>query len=320
MKRISLPLFVALILLFQGCIKEDLSICKTELLLGFRYTLNNQYIDLFGPEVNRIVVYIFDMNGKYVDSFSEQGSKLSHNYVMHLSLPEGKYQVVAYGGDFNTYSVGELDNQTHILNQTLRKGVTDINDFRVELKNAMNTDGYLHPLITPDDHFAGFVTEAASVPNNQYVIPIELIKDTKKIKVKISGTDYVSGPFEIYITASNGRYNFDNNLDLTYGTFKYTPINTFSKNNYLEVNLKMMRLVLGQSPMLVIKNSATSEIFYNENMIDQILSTSKYATQEDLDRENEYVFEIKFQPGGHDLEISVSINGWKIQNVIPDYN
>lgn len=315
MKRISFLLFIAFTLLLQGCIKEDLSNCKSELLLNFRYTLNDQYANLFGLEVSKVTVYVFDSNGKYVDRFSEQGNKLTNEYVMRIPLPEGTYSVVTYGGEFGTYSTGELDQQLNTLNETLRKGVTHINDFRAELKNVKGSEDYLYPIATPDDLYAGLATQAVSTQNNKVIIPVELIKDTKKIKVKIGGTDYLSGALEVYITALNGRYLFDNSIDNKHGTFKHTPISTIEQPNQLEVDLKMMRLVLGQVPRLVIKNSATSEVIYNENMIDQIFLTQKYASQEDLDREDEFVFEIIID---RNIEISVSINGWKINNIIPD--
>lgn len=316
MKRISFSLLIAFILLLQGCIKEDLSTCKSELLLSFRYTLNDQYTNLFGLEMSKVTVYVFDNKGRYVGRFSEQGNQLTNEYVMHIPLPEGTYSVVAYGGEFGTYSAGELDRQLHTLNETLRKGVTDINDFRAELKNMKGSEDYLYPIGTPDDLYAGLTTHAASTMSNKVVIPVELIKDTKKIKVKISGTDYLSGAPEVYITALNGRYLFDNNIDSNHGTFKYTPIHSVQPPNRLEVDLRMMRLVLGQTPRLMIRNSATSEVIYNENMIDQILLTRKYTSQEDLDREDEFLFEIVIDSN---IEISVSINGWKINNITPDY-
>lgn len=318
MKRISIQLFIVFILLLQSCIKEDIPICKSELLLRFRYTLNDQYANLFDSEVDRVTIYIFDHNGKYVDRFSEQGSKLTSDYVMHISLPEGRYSAVAYGGDFTTYSVGELNRQTNILNSTLRKGVTDIHDFLIELNNASGAENYLYPIGTPDDLYAGLATDAASAPNNQNVTDVELMKDTKKIKVKITGTDFIDAPLDVYITARNGRYQFDNNIDLNHGLFKYTPVNSALQPNYMEVDLKMLRLVLGQSAMLVIKNSVTSEIIYNENMIDQILSTQKYTTQQDFDREDEFVFEITLESKDNHVGIVVLINGWKINNINPD--
>lgn len=313
MKRISIYIFIAFVLLLQSCIKEDLSTCNSELLLRFRYTLNDQYANLFDSDIHRVTVYLFDSNGKYVESFSEQGDQLTNDYVMRIPLPEGKYSVVAYGGDFTTYLVSELNTNT--INQTLRKGVTDINDFRIELKNTTGAEDFLYPVTTPDDLYAGLAVNAIAAPENQSITDVELIQDTKKIKVKITGTDAFNAPLNVYITALNGRYKFDNSIDANHGTFKYMPINSLLQPNYMEVDLKMMRLVLGQSPMLVVKNSMTQQVLYNENMIDQILSSPQYVSQEDFDREDEFVFEISVE---NDIVVSVSINGWIINSVNPD--
>lgn len=319
MKRISINILIVLLLLLQSCIKEDNTpTCQSWLLLKFRYTLNDQYSNLFGTEVHKVTIYVFDSNGKYVDRFSEQGDKLTNDYVMRIPLPEGKYSVVAYGGDFTTYPVGELNRQDNTLSSSLRKGITDISDFRAELKNIIGAENYLYPVNTPDDLYAGFVTDAVSAMDNQNITDVELIKDTKKIKVKITSTAPITTPFDIYITALNGRYLPDNNIDLNHGTFKYVPTNSTVQPNYIEVDLKIMRLMLGQSPMLVIKNSVTQDLIYNENMIDQILLTKKYVTQEDFDREDQFIFEITIQSKDNNIEILVSINGWKINSITPD--
>lgn len=315
MKRISIHIFIVFILLLPSCIKEDLSNCNSELLLRFRYTLNNQHTNLFNSDVQRVAIYLFDNNSKYVDRFSEQGDKLTNDYIMRIPLPEGKYSVVVYGGNFTTYSAGELTSQTNTINETLRKGVTDITDFRMELKNTTGAENYLYPVSTPDDLYAALATSVIAAPMNQNITDVELIKDTKKVKVKITDTDGFDASLEVNITALNGRYQFDNNIDLNHKTFKYTPINTLLQPNYMEVDLKMMRLVLGQSPMLVIKDSVTQESLYNENMIEQILSTQQYASQEDFDREDEFVFEISI---ANNIIVSVSINGWIINSVNPD--
>lgn len=315
MKRISIPIFIVFILLLQSCIKEDMSICNSELLLRFRYTLNKQHANLFDSDIHHVTVYLFDSNGKYVDNFSEQGDKLTNDYIMHIPLPEGKYSVVAYGGDFTTYSVGELNGSGNTLNQALRKGITDIEDFRMELKNMTGAESYLYPASTPDDLYAGLTINAVSAPINKNVTDVELIKDTKKIKVKITGADAFDAPFDVHITALNGRYKSDNNLDIHHGTFKYTPINTLSQPQYIETDLKIMRLVLGQSSMLVIKDSVTQKILYNEDMIEHILSTHQYVSQEDFDREDEFIFEISVV---NNSVVSVSINGWIITSVNPD--
>lgn len=292
--------------------------CENWLLLRFRYTLNDQYTNLFGAEVHKVTIYVFDSNGKYVDRFTEQGDKLTNDYVMRIPLPEGKYSIVAYGGDFTTYPTGELNRQNNTLNNSLQKGITDISDFRAELESITGAENYLYPVNTPDDLYAGFATDAVSVMDNQNITDIALIKDTKKIKVKITSSEPITTPFDIYITAVNGRYLSDNSIDLNHGTLKYTPVNSTVQSNYVEADLKIMRLLLGQSPMLVIKNRETQDVIYNENMINQILLTKKYVTQEDFDREDQFIFEINIQSKDSNIEIQVSVNGWKINNINPD--
>lgn len=315
MKRISIHICIAFMLLLQSCIKEDLSTCNSELLLRFRYTLNDQYTNLFGSDVHRVIIYVFDSNNKYVYSLSEQGNKLTNDYVMRVPLPAGKYTVVAYGGDFTTYSVGELNTLTNTLNETLRKGVTDIKDFCTELKSISGEENYLYPIAIPDDLYAGIATNATSVMNNQSITDVDLIKDTKKIKVEMIGTEAFDVPLDVYITAKNGRYEYDNDINDNYGTFKYTPIHTVLKPDYMEADFKIMRLVLGQSPMLVIKNSVTHQVIYEKNMIDLILQTYNYVSQADFDREDEFVFKITI---ANNIVISISINGWEINNINPD--
>lgn len=315
MKRISFFFLFIPILFLQSCIKDDISDCKTDLLIRFRYTLNDSYADLFGSEVDQIIVYIFDSNGKYVDRFSEQGDALTNGYTMRIPLPKGEYTVIAYGGNFTTYSVGELNRQTGTLNESLQKGITSIEDFRMELKSKSDADNYLIPLNVPDDLYAGMGTNACSCTDPQQVIEIDLMKDTKKIKVNLLGTDALGAPLDVYITAANGRYKHDNSIDTDYGTFKYTPVSTTVTPNGLEINLKKLRLVFGQSPMLIIKNRTTGQILYNENMIEQIALTGKYPSQEDLDREDEFAFDISI---AQNVVITTFINGWKINSITPD--
>lgn len=315
MKRIFTYLVTVLLLALQGCIKEESSNCESVLLLRFRYTLNDQYANLFESEVNRVTIYVFDCKGMYVGTFTEQGDKLTNDYVMRVPLPKGKYSVVVYGGDLSTYSVGGLSNETNIIiNTTLNRGVTTIADLRLALNGTTGEENYLYPTETPNDLYAGLAVNTTSVPNNKTITDVELIKDTKKIKVKITGTSVIDGLLDVYITAPNGRYLYDNSIDPEHGTFKYAPIHSSTSPSYMEVDMKTMRLTLGGTPILVITNKTTSEVIYNENIIDQSLLTGKYVTQEDFDREDEFVFEITLTI---DLQVIVSINGWVVNNINP---
>ena len=320
MRRIPVILCVALLFVIQSCIKEDLDDCSAGLLLRFRYTLNDQQTNLFGTNIHKITVYIFDKDGKYVDKFSESGEKLTNDYIMQIPLPEGSYDIVAYGGDFTTYTAGELEPMSNETNNLLRKGVTEIKDFRIFLNSIEDGTGFILPTKVPDDLYAGLTVGALSTPGQRKITEMELIQDTKKIKVILTGINFLSRAAaipDIYITAQNGRYRFDNQIDGTYRTLKYAPLQTNVGSNRMEANLKIMRLVIGTSPMLIIKDPVTGNLNYNENLIEQILQNPNYSSQTDLDREDEFVFEIALEAKDHQVIVSVTINGWKINEVNP---
>lgn len=320
MRRVPVIVYVALLLVMQSCIKEDLDDCSAGLLLRFRYTLNDQQTNLFGTNIHKITVYIFDKEGKYVDMFSESGDKLTSDYIMQIPLPEGSYDVVAYGGDFTTYTTGELDPTGNEMSHLLRKGVTDMKDFRMLLNNVEDGTGFLLPVKVPDDLYAGMTVGALSVSGQGKVTEVELIQDTKKVKVILTGINVLSRAQavpDIYITALNGRYTFDNRIDGAHRTLKYVPLQTSVDLNRIEANLKTMRLVIGTSPMLVIKDPVTGSLIYHKNLIEQILQNPNYSSQTDLDREDEFVFEIALEAKDHQVIISVTINGWKINEVNP---
>lgn len=325
MKCISLNLFILLLfLLMPGCIKEDITECPSSTLqLRFRYTLNNEYTNLFGSDVSKVTVYIFGSDNKYVDTFTQSGDILTNDYIMSIPLPEGSYHAVVFGGDQTTYSSGELNNQTNTLNNELTKGVTLLNDFRLMLNNTEGQEGYLVPTDIPDDLYAGHAADVTSSLNTTGVTDIELIKDTKRIKVEITGLDQLTRATvvpDVYITAINGRYKYENSVDEAHRMFKYTPVNSSTIGNTMETNLKVMRLIIGQSPMLVIKNPSAPGFIYNQNMIEQILFHPKYKEQEDIDREDEFLFEINISQTDNNVVISVTINGWKVNDIIPVIN
>lgn len=126
--------------------------------------------------------------------------------------------------------------------------------------------------------------------------------------------------FQIYITSVNGRYKFDNTIDMAHRMFKYVPIHISTGDNQLEANFKMMRLVLDHTSILTIEEPAISRVIYNQDMIENIRLNPKYSSQENIDREDTFVFEINITKNDHDIVISLLVNGWKIKDVIPVIN
>lgn len=322
MKCISVKLIIlSVLILLQSCIKDDYSDCEESALrFRFRYTLNNQYSDLFSTEVRQVTVYVFDTDGKYVGHFSEGGSKLENNYIMTIPLPKGSYQAVVFCDNDRTFTAGWLDNQTNTFSGKLETGVTMIQDFRVMLNNKEGAEGYLVPESIPGELYAGYVEKVFSTRDLANIIDIGLMQDTKNIVVKISGVPSLISAQEVpdlSVTAVNGRYNYDNSIDTSHRVLKYTPHTTSVTGNVSNNYLKTMRLVTGHAPMLTIKLPSVPEYVFNRDLTELILSTPQYKSQEDIDREDTFVFEINFSQADNDIVATVSINGWKINPVIP---
>lgn len=322
MKCIYVNIIILSMLLFMpSCIKEDACDCKDSALrLRFRYTLNNQYSDLFGSEVRRVVAYVFNADGKYVGAYSEAGEKLVNNYTMTIPLPEGRYQAVVFCDNLNTFTAGWVDSRTNAFDKDLRPGITTVADFRIVLNTTEGPDGYLMPESLPGELYAGYAVDALSAYDTSQITDVDLMEDTKNIKVKISGLDYLARSSEvpeIYVTAINGRYKNDNSIDASHRMLKYTPHNTSVIGNTMESDLKTMRLVTGHAPMLVVKHPSVPGYVFNQDITELILSNPKYVSQADIDREDTFVFEINISQTGNNIVISVLINGWKINTVIP---
>lgn len=322
MKCISVKFILLTILIFmQSCIKDDYSDCKESALrLRFRYTLNNQYSDLFGSEVRQVTVYVFDADGKYVGHYSDSGEKLATNYIMTIPLPKGDYRVIAICDNLNTFSAGWIDRNTNSFYSEFQPGVTVDSDFRVMLNTKEGAEGYLVPVSVPGEFYTGYVADAPSTFDTSYITDVDLIKDTKNIVVKISGLDFITRAMitpDVYITAVNGRYKNDNSIDDFHRMLKYTPHDSSVTGNTMDSYLKTMRLVTGHAPMLVIKKPSDPGYLFNQDITQLILSTPKYTSQEDIDREDTFVFEINFTQADNNIVISILINGWKINTIIP---
>lgn len=310
MKCISVNIILLAILLsMQSCIRDDRFDCKNSALrLGFQYTLNNQYTDLFGSEVARVTAYVFDTNNKYVGTYTESGDNLRNKYIMTIPLPEGRYHAVVFCDNLNTFTTGGIDSGTNL------------SDFRIILNSVETSDGYLTPRTVPGDLFAGYVSDVPTTYDESYTTIVDLMKDTKNVKVKITGLNYITRSVitpEIYVTAVNGKYMSDNSIDTSHRMLKYIPHQTSVTENTMEADLRTMRLVVGHAPMLVIKNPVTSGYLLNEDITKLILSNPKYTSQKDIDREDTFVFEINFNQVDNNVVISILINGWKVNEITP---
>lgn len=310
----------------SGCIHEDTDDCMQGVRLHFSHLLNNQNINLFGERVKAVYVFVFDNNGKYVDTFISKETKLTNDYVMNLPLKPGNYQVIILGGDMSTYLFGEMkDSQNNDFSTSMKKGETDIEKFCFLIQGEENKQDEVTVNNNLSHLFHGSLNNIIVSGGKYTDATVDLIKDTKKINVNIIGYQYLdsyktktdySTEVDIHINGKNGRYKKDNTIDPYAQNLKYLFGNYSLTNDTLKSTSTVMRLMIQDDPsQLRVLIPDNQYVLYDKNMIQQILLNPRYKNQSDLDREDEFTFEIKISP---QLNISVKINGWDIIEITPD--
>ena len=101
---------------------EDLPECR--LFVKFKYDYNMEFADAFHTQVDKVELYVFNKDGKFLFKQAEEGSSLSTgNYLMEVALPIGEYQFMAWAGARDSYDI-----------TSLTPGVSTITDLRLQLK------------------------------------------------------------------------------------------------------------------------------------------------------------------------------------------
>lgn len=307
---------IALISCVSSCIKEDRSECNPGVLLKYDYSLNTEHVNLFGAEVNKVTVYIFDEKGLYCGCHSEEGPQLTNDYQMLLPLPIGRYTVVTWGGDLTSYRLGESDNAESVFHEQLKEGVTRIEDFTLiaERKNGQ-------ALGALTDLYHG-ITDVTSTYQAQTLHTVSLTKDTKRVYVTVkdasigkSKTDALTAaPYEIYCTGTNGRYRADNNFSSQCAEVKYTPYNIRLETGTMYATLNTLRPTLDRELRITIKDTTGKSVF-DKDLVNFMKKIGNFKNQEDFDREDEYEIVVRMDK---DIAVSVTINGWEAIDILPD--
>lgn len=307
---------IALIGGLSGCIREDRSECNPGVLLKYDYSLNTEYTNLFGAEVGKVTVYVFDEKGLYYGCHSEEGSRLTNDYQMLLPLPTGRYTVVTWGGDLAPYRLGESGKEGSVFHEQLKEGVTHIDDFMLMAERANG-----QPLNALTDLYHG-KADVTSVfqPQDTYTIP--LTQDTKHIHVKVKDVTLgkpkravpAEPPYEIYCTGTNGRYRSDNSIGSPAAEVRYTPYDIRQEEGVMYADLNTLRPTLDRELRITVKD-ATGKSVFEKDLVGFMKEKAGFDSQEDFDREDEYEIVIRME---QDVAFSITINGWEAVEITPD--
>ena len=123
-RRMNYGSCLLLLLVLFSCTSIDETLPECQLYVRFRYDYNMEFADAFHAQVDKVELYVFDKNGKYLFKQAEEGSALSTgNYLMEVELPVGQYQFMAWAGARDSYDI-----------TSLTPGVSTLTDLKLKLK------------------------------------------------------------------------------------------------------------------------------------------------------------------------------------------
>ena len=282
---------------------EDLLECR--LFVKFKYDYNMEFADAFHSQVDKVELYVFDKDGKFLFKQAEEGSTLgTGSYLMEVKLPVGQYQFMAWAGAHDSYDI-----------TSLQAGVSSIADLKLQLKReeTLIIDKELEPL------WYGEINNVDFTGTTDQTEVINMIKDTNKVRFVFQGSNEDSWGVDVNaytyeIIESNGYLAHDNSL-LGDDNLSFRPYHIEQKNLAAGiVELNTMRFLANRNARFVVTEKATGKKVFNINLTDFLVMTKieghNMSAQEYLDRESEYKIVFFFADNDPWLVLQININGW----------
>lgn len=281
---------------------EDLPECR--LFVKFKYDYNMEFTDAFHTQVDKVELYVFDKDGKFLFKQAEEGSSLSTgNYLMEVALPVGEYQFMAWAGARDSYDI-----------TSLTPGVSTITDLRLQLKREESfiINKELETL------WYGEIIDVNFTGKTHQTETINLIRDTKRVRFIFQGytNDWELNvdDYDYEIRESNGYLGHDNSLleddMLSFQPYRRDQVNASAAS----VDLNTMRLMKDRKTRLVVTEKSSAKKVFDINLIDYLAMTNmedkKIGMQEYFDRQSNY--HIVFFISDSWLAMRIVINGWTV--------
>ena len=303
--QFTFGMLIVAIWLLSSCtnLYEDLPECR--LFVKFKYDYNMLYADAFHTQVDKVELYVFDKDGKYLFKQSEEGAALvTGSYLMEVELPVGEYQFMAWTGAHDSYDI-----------TSMTPGSSTITDMKLQLirEESFIIKHELEPL------WYGEIIKVNFTGTTHQTETINLIKDTNKVRFVFQGYREDSwqvnvNDYDYEIIESNGHLAHDNSL-LDDDVLSFQPYITEQVSPYsAAVELNTMRLMATRQTRFVGTEKATGKKVFNINLIDYLAMTklggNKMETQEYLDRESEFKIIFFFSEAESWLAVQVQIGDW----------
>lgn len=283
---------------------DDLGQC--ELYLKFRYDYNMANEDWFAEQVEEVKVFVFDTEGKYIQTLSENGDVLKRpDYRMLIPYRlKGCTSVVWAGRTNKFYSLPVMTAGDPIDKLILR--YKPENNMSNNHLDALWHSGPLQ-LFSPEN------------ANNMETM--SLLRNTNDVKISVTrGNNLVDiSKYDIQLVGANGSYDHKNNFGDITKDIVYYPCSEEDDKAYLRAQLHTLRFVkdTNMAFSMTEKSSGKSIDIGGQtriNLIDYLLMSKPETMdgQEYLDRR--YLWDINIRIGDKTdngyIALCITINGW----------
>lgn len=300
-------------------IYTDQSDCPSGLDLYFRYDYNMSYVNTFHKKNDCLTVYVYDSEGNFVATRTEAGDVLAdEDYHMEFDLPEGNYNIIAYGGMFCERSSFTLSNYS-------AKSVPNkMSDIYVELNHHnFTSDKQLH------NHFHGM--EKVVMDSDFVQDTVYLMKNTNNIRIilqQAQGEPIASSDFTFTVTDDNTLMDYKNSV-VPNGVITYSPWTCGEEvigstdqgdtpTSVAFAEFSTARIMAGAGSRLTITHNKTGDevlsIPLDKYLL--LLRSELYAdmpAQEYLDREDEWSMIFFLDSGLRWINTHIVINDWTVR-------
>ena len=279
---------------------EDLPECR--LFVKFKYDYNMLSVDAFHKQVDKVELYVFDKDGKFLFSQTEEGVPLTTGeYLMEVEVPFGDYKFMAWAGAHGSYEAPALSVGTSITEAKMK----------LKRPSSLIVDTELEPLWYGESIDVNFTGK-----KNQVEV-INLIRDTNRLtfifqSVSIHGWGIKLEDYTYEIIEANGHLGYDNSV-LADDVLSYQPYyaNQLSPEA-VKVELNTMRLMEGVKTRFVVTEKKTGERVFDICLTDYLAMTlssgSSWGIQEYFDRQWEW--DIVFFLSDSWIATQIKINDW----------
>lgn len=319
-KKITLALCLSLLGLFSSCIYEDEVDCPCE--VRFVYDYNMEFADAFPSQVDDVMLFIFDADGRFVSSLQDSGPHLNADYRMPLQLPPGRYHLVAWAGLLT-------DTDCYHLNCDLQRGTSTADDLLLCLQ--AEEDEYNQCLT---DLWHGQVTDFEVSADAPSYATISLVKDVKRFKVLLQDTEgnaLSKDDYSFAITTANRMLDHHNEpceceplayrpYSLTEATISNDDTPTRATDLHaLVAEMGTLRLTDDVPARFTVRNERKRQNLFDVDLL-KYLNLMKLevhadmSLQEYLDRESSYqiILIMGHNDAGQEVMLSLQINAWTI--------